>query len=402
MGRVRAIALATAVIIFFSLTVVMVAAAASTYPVEIQDGTQITQVDARSDDPQTILQEANIVLNSQDKVDSTQLIPGKASKLIILRACAVTIAEAGKQEISGTQYGTVADALQNTGIVLQENDRTIPEADALLQDGMQIQVLRNVNLMIQADGKEIPFSGILDTVAQVLQEAGVSYSAQDIITPALDENLVGVTNIRVQRVTTKTRTERETISFASQTKETYDMTRGEKKVKQAGKNGVKETVYLDRFVDGELEKSTIQSETVIEKPIAEIIVKGLAAPVKLKSGLTPISELTPPSSLKLDGNGIPTKYKKVITGTAKAYTGGGTTATGRPARTGHIAVDPKQIPYGTELYVVSSDGQYVYGYCIAADTGGFVETNGCTVDLYMNSESQCYQWGHRGVQIYVL
>lgn len=38
---------------------------------------------------------------------------------------------------------------------------------------------------------------------------------------------------------------------------------------------------------------------------------------------------------------------------------------------GHIAVNPKQFPYGTELYIVSLDGKFVYGYCMAADTGGF-------------------------------
>ena len=86
----------------------------------------------------------------------------------------------------------------------------------------------------------------------------------------------------------------------------------------------------------------------------------------------------------------------------KAYYGDKGTASGRKPMPGHIAVDPKQFPYGTELYIVSLDGKYIYGYCIAADTGGFVKTNGCTVDLFMNTIEECYSWGHRGVRIYVL
>ena len=66
-----------------------------------------------------------------------------------------------------------------------------------------------------------------------------------------------------------------------------------------------------------------------------------------------------------------------------------------------IAVNPKQIPYGTEMWIVSDDG-VVYGYCIAADTGGFVNKGKFTVDLYMNSTSQCRQWGARNVTIYIL
>ena len=69
---------------------------------------------------------------------------------------------------------------------------------------------------------------------------------------------------------------------------------------------------------------------------------------------------------------------------------------------GHIAVDPKEFPYGTELYVVSADGSYVYGYCIAADTGGFVSMGNTDIDLYMDNEQMCRDWGNRGVKIYVL
>ena len=46
--------------------------------------------------------------------------------------------------------------------------------------------------------------------------------------------------------------------------------------------------------------------------------------------------------------------------------------------------------------------KFVYGYCIAADTGGFAKRNSCTVDLYMNTYEECCAWGYRGVRIYVL
>ena len=39
---------------------------------------------------------------------------------------------------------------------------------------------------------------------------------------------------------------------------------------------------------------------------------------------------------------------------------------------GTIAVDPNEYPYGTKLYIRSSDGSFVYGYALASDTGGFI------------------------------
>ena len=116
----------------------------------------------------------------------------------------------------------------------------------------------------------------------------------------------------------------------------------------------------------------------------------------------PISELDVPKSLALDDNGIPTEYKYCTEGKATAYTGDPATASGRTPMPGHIAVDPKEYPYGTELYIVSADGNYVYGYCVAADTGGFVNTSNIDVDLYMDNEQMCDDWGRRDIVIYVL
>ncbi|HPZ00803.1 MAG TPA: 3D domain-containing protein, partial [Clostridiales bacterium] len=103
-------------------------------------------------------------------------------------------------------------------------------------------------------------------------------------------------------------------------------------------------------------------------------------------------------------DGIPTNALKVIKGSSTAYTApsGAKCSTGVTARSGYVAVDPKKIPYGSELYIVSADGKKVYGYAIAADTGGFVHNSNTVVDLYMNSNAQCTQWGRRNVVIYVL
>lgn len=120
------------------------------------------------------------------------------------------------------------------------------------------------------------------------------------------------------------------------------------------------------------------------------------------NGAAPISELDVPENVALDENGIPAEYKYCTEGKATAYTGDPATASGRTPMPGHIAVDPKEYPYGTELYIVSADGNYVYGYCVAADTGGFVNTSNIDVDLYMDNEQMCDDWGRRDIIIYVL
>lgn len=97
-------------------------------------------------------------------------------------------------------------------------------------------------------------------------------------------------------------------------------------------------------------------------------------------------------------------YSEALACEATAYSCEGyswkTTATGTTARVGAIAVDPNFIPLGSELFVVTNDGQFIYGYCVAEDTGGAIKNN--IIDLYFDTFAECYQFGRRNCTVYVL
>lgn len=116
-----------------------------------------------------------------------------------------------------------------------------------------------------------------------------------------------------------------------------------------------------------------------------------------------MSEKTAPDWLTLDANGVPTNYRYCITGKATAYYSGYITSTGTAPMQGTVAVDPREIPYGTRMYITSADGSIIYGYAVAEDTGGFIYwEHGATVDLYMHSYDDCCVWGWRDANIYIL
>ena len=96
-------------------------------------------------------------------------------------------------------------------------------------------------------------------------------------------------------------------------------------------------------------------------------------------------------------------YTEAITVSCTAYSCGGSpgyTYSGTLARVGAVAVDPNYIPLGTRMYIVSNDGQYVYGYCVAEDIGGGIK--GYKVDLYFDTFAECYQFGVRTCTAYIL
>ena len=74
------------------------------------------------------------------------------------------------------------------------------------------------------------------------------------------------------------------------------------------------------------------------------------------------------------------------------------TATGTTVRKGTVAVDPKVIPLGSRLYVVTANGSVVYGMAVAEDTG----VRGNHIDLYHDTYNQCINFGRRACTVYVL
>ena len=103
-------------------------------------------------------------------------------------------------------------------------------------------------------------------------------------------------------------------------------------------------------------------------------------------------------NIKIESN--PTNnYKEVYTMMSTAYAGDtitymGTTPVRDPDGISTIAVDPSIIPLGSIVYIPG------YGLAIASDTGGLIKGN--RIDLFLNSEDECINWGVQTVSLYLI
>ena len=377
------------------------------YNVTIYDGSSVTEVLTSKNTADEILKDEGIEIN-EEKADEVNLsnFDGKdGSAIIIRRGVEVTIESFDGTKNTVYALGTVKDALEKAEITLKKGTALNYSADTLLEDGMTIEIYGIYKITLIADGKTITKKVSGKTVEDALNVFGVELKGEDFTVPSLEGKLKNKMEISVYRVETKERTEEEAIPYETEYTYSDSLYKNRTRTLENGKEGTKAIVYEDTYVNGELMDSKKMSEEVIEKPQKELVQVGTKVSV-VTSGLpvgAPISEMAEPADLKKDANGLPTNYKSVINAKATAYCiPGGITSTGKRAQTGYIAVDPKEIPYGTEMYIVSADGQYVYGYCIAADTGSYIYDVDWTVDLYMNSEAQCRNWGRRDIIIYVL
>ena len=247
-------------------------------------------------------------------------------------------------------------------------------------------------------------SAVNGTVGEALENAGIELpDKDDVISVALTDEAREDMVITIDRVSYVTETKTKTVKFKTVTKNDKTLESGKTKVSVEGVNGEKEVTTTKKYVNGKLTDTKV-TEKVTKKAVNKVVLKGTkkAASKKTKSSKTETKVNTESKTITINGKEV--RYSKVLTGPGTAYTAGrgARTATGKTARVGLVAVDPRKIPYGTKLYIVSADGRYTYGYAVAADTGGALRSGRVLVDLFYNTERECRNFGRRQVKIYVL
>ena len=238
----------------------------------------------------------------------------------------------------------------------------------------------NKEVVLIVDGQEIEVNSSQSNVQGVLDENEIEYDSNYVISEDLDASLKDGMKIEVKQVEKKTIIETEEIPYDTVVKKDKSLLKGETRVSQKGKKGVKELVYEVVYEDGQPISKILLEENIITKAKNKIIKKGTKEKEKTESK----KKSTSKNSLG-----------KKITVSATAYSGDGITATGTVPRWGTIAVDPTIIPYGTKVYIPQFNE-----YFIAEDCGGGIKGN--KIDIFMNSESQCDNWGKRNIDIYIV
>lgn len=286
--------------------------------------------------------------------------------------------------------------------ILASQDITVGADDKLEFSGFDnstgtITIKRAFDVTVTADGNTQTLRLAEGTVADALELAGVTLADEDLINVSPAEALHQGTEITVNRVTTRTVEKTEEIPFTVVEKKTPMLKKGATQVVTAGVAGEAVSISTETLVDGKVVKSDFIEQKQTKAPVNQEVLVGTAPK-------TPVSQVTPPSTLELNTSGAPGNYTKVLTGKAAAYSArkGAKTASGRYAIPGHVAVDPRIIPYGTKLYIATPDNSFVYGYAVAADTGTALREGKILVDLFFDTYEETCKFGIKTVNIYVL
>ncbi|MBQ8684155.1 MAG: G5 domain-containing protein [Clostridia bacterium] len=305
----------------------------------------------------------------------------------------VTVNDGDESRVVITMHENPYRVLSAAGVVLDEHDTL--DVD---NSSDTIDVNRAMTVEVQADGISTLLHLTEGTVADALQKAEVTVGKYDTLSTKSDAPITDGLLIEVDRVAYEEYTVKKAIDYETTYKYTSVLRPGQTKVRTYGKEGELTTTYRKIIVNGEVTETVKVGEKVTKQPVNKVILKGTTLG-------TPLSKH--PTGIELDEGGQPVKYKKCLTGKATAYTAdggdsGAWTSTGKHVAVGLVAVNPKVIPYGSKLWITSADGSMVYGYAIAADTGGACMRNKILVDLYMDTLAECNAFGRRDMKVYIL
>ena len=253
-----------------------------------------------------------------------------------------------------TSKTKVSDILEENNIILEENQKTIPDIDSEVTLGQNIQITDKSYNEVQ--------------IAKI-SENGVETSLNQLL-----ENYAPITEKIVK--------EQVVIPFETITKNTTENTEGTKnKVLQEGKDGLKEVTYKVKYQnDIEIEKTVI-SEVVLQEPVNKIVQVQKTQTSRSAQARTADATAATTSTVI---NGQTYKITAYCSCSKCCGKTTGRTASGTKATAGRTVAASSKFAFGTKLNI----GGHIY---TVEDRGGAI--NGNRIDIYVNSHAQALQWG---------
>ena len=257
-----------------------------------------------------------------------------------------------------TSKNKVSEILNENNIILNEDQKTIPDLDSEISSGDTIKITDRSYNEVQ--------------IAKISEE-GIETSLDQLL-----ENYAPITEkIVVEQVV---------IPYETITKNTTGTsTETTNKVVQEGKDGLKEVTYKVKYQnDVEIEKSVI-SEVVVQEPVNKI--------VQVQKKATSRSSTLPRTSSTSSTGG--TVYKITAYCPCGKCCGktNGRTASGTKATAGRTVAASSKFAFGTKLNI----GGHIY---TVEDRGGAI--NGNKIDIFVNSHAEALQWGVRYLNVNVV
>lgn len=186
----------------------------------------------------------------------------------------VSLSDNGTLFSVATNSQNVSDFIKEKDITLGAKDYTFPTLDTKIFPGGNIIIRRAVPIVIEVDGetKEIDTLGI--SVQDALEEADVTLSHADKISPEIKAMLSPNLAIKITRIDFEEVTIEENIPYQTVEKEDSAVLWRKKETKQKGEKGVREKTFKITYTNGKETNRALLGSTITKPPVSQIEVTG--------------------------------------------------------------------------------------------------------------------------------
>ncbi len=299
----------------------------------------------------------------------------------------------GELRTAVTMKGTVSAILAEQNIKIKKGDIVTPALNSQVLRDQQISIQRAAQVVMTIDGASTTYYSVAHTVGEFLDEANIVVGEHDGFNASMTDTVKNGMNLTIDRVNEYHYTVDEAIPFVVKETTTYSLPKGEYNVVQQGQAGVLQKQYIARYENGVKVSEELVSEAITQQPVDEVREAGLLDVVPTSAGNIAVR-----ATYYMQATGYDIGYESC--GKLPGDPLYGITATGIRATYGVVAVDPRVIPLGSKLFIQTADGSFTYGYALAADTGGAIKGN--RIDLCFDSRQEALNFGRRDVIVYVL
>lgn len=259
------------------------------------------------------------------------------------------------------------------------------------------QGLKRINAHLA--NETIALSSGATTVEGFLDELSLQLPPGAAIDPALEAALHDGMSVQLPEISVTRGDDLEVIPAETVIEEAWHFGPAGIEVTSSGVDGLRQVAYTLFFRDG-VEVGRRERSKLLRKMQPQRVIAWWQLTSDDGPGVNEILEARMQPGPHIEA---PRRWREVLTMESSAYEPGptscgpyadGTTSCGYKAGYGVVAVDPAVIPYHTRLFIPG------YGYAVAGDTGGAIKGN--KIDLGFLTVDECYAWGRRDVQVYVL
>lgn len=225
------------------------------------------------------LNEAGVTLDERDAVEPAldEKMIATEYKVNIYRARPVTVIDGATRQKVMTAYQTPEQIVEDVGIDLHtEDDALMTRSDDLVSSGagLEIEIDRATPFDLTLYGSQTDARTQGETVREMLDEKGIVLGANDKVSPLLDAPLTEGLAVKVWREGRQTVTVEEKIAFSTEQIRDGDRPIGYNAVQTPGKDGSRKVTYEVEIKDGkEIARKEIASLTILE-PVKQVEVIG--------------------------------------------------------------------------------------------------------------------------------